>query len=173
MTIREESTPKISFQRFIDNHVTIMAFRIILGLLFLLSGIGKIMDLKGSVAAVYNFQLVPDVMVEPIGYALPFIELLCALGLLFGVLTRLSAYGIGLMSLVFFIGKMIVIFGQGRSTECGCFGALMETFASVTVYMDIPTLLIALGIIFSNSRHWFAIGGYLPEGWTEKLRWIW
>jgi uncharacterized membrane protein YphA (DoxX/SURF4 family) len=131
------------------------------------------MDLNGSVSAVYNFQVLPDSLVEPVGYIVPFIELLCALGILFGVLTRLSAFGIGLMSIVFFVVKLIVLFIQGRSVECGCFGALMETFASVTVWMDIPLLLIALGIIFSNSRHWFGFGSYLSEKWKAKLRLVW
>jgi len=160
-------------QNFIDNHAAVMTFRMIVGLIFLLSAIGKLMDLNGSVGAVYNFQVLPDALIEPFGYALPFIELLCALGLLFGVLTRLSAFGIGLMSLVFFIVKMIVMFGQHRSVLCGCFGALMDTFASVTIYMDIPMLLLCMGIFFSASRHWFAIGGLLPERWREKLKWVW
>jgi uncharacterized membrane protein YphA (DoxX/SURF4 family) len=171
--IGKESKPKGGLQRFLDNHATIMVLRLVLGLLYLLSAIGKIMDLSGSVSAVYNFQILPDALVEPIGYIIPFVELLCALGLLFGVFTRLSAFGIGLMSLVYFVVKLIVLFVQGRSIECGCFGALMETFASVTIWMDIPALLVSLGIIFSNSRHWFAIGGFLPDKWKRELKLVW
>jgi hypothetical protein len=94
------------------------------------------------------------------------------LGLLFGVLTRLSALGVSLMSLCFFVTKAIVL-SQGRSIECGCFGAIIDTLASVTIFMDIPMLLIGLVIMFSSSRHWLAIGGLIPAGWRKKLNLIW
>jgi len=160
-------------RRFIDNHWVIIILRLLLAVLFLFSATGKLMSLEGSVHAVYNFQLMPDWAIIPLGYTLPFIELACGLGLLFGVLTRLSAMGIGAMSLVFFVAKAIVLFVQHRPILCGCFGELMDTFASVTIYMDLPVLLLALGIIFSNSRDWLAIGKLLPEEWKRKLRIVW
>jgi uncharacterized membrane protein YphA (DoxX/SURF4 family) len=113
-------------------------------------------------------------LARPFGLIMPFIELLCGLGLLFGVLTRLSALGIALMSLSFFIAKAIVL-SQGRSIECGCFGAVIDTLASVTIFMDLPMVALALLILFapSQSRHWASIGKLLPESWKERLEWIW
>jgi uncharacterized membrane protein YphA (DoxX/SURF4 family) len=161
-------------QRFIDNHWVMLAFRLILAAMFLISAYGKLVNLEEySVAAIYNFQLVPIWLARPAGYILPFIELACALGILFGVLTRLSAYGIAAMSVVFFGAKMIVEYVQHRIIYCGCFGAVMDTFATETKFLDIPIFLIALGVIFSNSRYWLAIGGLLPEGWRDKLRLVW
>ena len=163
-------------QAFVDNRYVILAFRLIVAALFLVSSYGKLVNIERySVDAVYNFGVLP---VEPIniarvfGLVMPYIELLCALGLLFGVLTRLSAFGIGLMSVAFFITKSIVL-AQGRSIECGCFGAVVDTLASVTIFMDIPMLLLVVVVMFSSSRHWAAIGGLLPEGWRDKLRLIW
>jgi uncharacterized membrane protein YphA (DoxX/SURF4 family) len=113
-------------------------------------------------------------LARPFGLVMPFIELLCGLGLLFGVMTRLSALGIGSMSLSFFIAKAIVL-SQGRSIECGCFGAVIDTLASVTIFMDLPIMFIGLLVTFapSDSRHWGAVGNRLPDGWKEKLRLIW
>jgi hypothetical protein len=78
------------------------------------------------------------------------------------------------MSVAFFIAKAIVL-SQGRSIECGCFGAIIDTLASVTIFMDIPMLILSLFIVFAprHSRHWMAIGGWLPETWKDKLDWIW
>lgn len=158
-----------------SNRYVILVFRLILAGFFLISAYGKLVDIERySVDAVYNFGILPMVLARPFGLIMPFIELLCGLGLLFGVLTRLSALGIALMSLSFFIAKAIVL-SQGRSIECGCFGAVIDTLASVTIFMDLPMVALASLILFapSQSRHWASIGKLLPESWKEKLEWIW
>ena len=158
-----------------ENRWLVLVFRFILAGFFLLSSYGKLVDIERySVDAVYNFGILPFWLARPFGLVMPFVELLCGLGLLFGVLTRLSALGISLMSLSFFIAKAIVL-SQGRSIECGCFGAVIDTLASVTIFMDIPMMILALVIMFSapEARHWLAIGKFLPQTWREKLRLIW
>jgi len=158
-----------------SNIYVVLICRFLLAAVFLLSSIGKLVDIERySVDAVYNFGILPMVLARPFGLVMPFIELLCGLGLLFGVLTRLSALGVGLMSIAFFIAKAIVL-SQGRSIECGCFGAIVDTLASVTIFMDIPMLLLSLIVMLAPSfaRHWMAIGSLLPQGWKEKLNLIW
>jgi len=153
----------------------ILAFRLILGGIFLLSSFGKLVDIERySVDAVYNFGILPMLLARPFGLVMPFIELLCGLGLLFGVLTRLSALGVALMSLAFFIAKAIVL-SEGRTIECGCFGAIVDTLASVTIFMDIPMFILALIVILapSSARHWLAFGRWLPGKWKERLNLIW
>jgi putative oxidoreductase len=153
----------------------IFVFRLLLAAIFLLSSIGKLVDIERySVDAVYNFGILPMVLARPFGLVMPFIELLCGLGLLFGVLTRLSALGVALMSLAFFVAKAIVL-SQGRTIECGCFGAVVDTLASVTIFMDIPMFLLALAVMLAPSpaRHWLAFGRWLPERWKERLNRIW
>jgi putative oxidoreductase len=157
------------------NGTVILVFRLILAAFFLVSSYGKLVDIERySVDAVYNFGVLPMVLARPFGLVMPFIELLCGLGLLFGVLTRLSALGVALMSIAFFIAKAIVL-SQGRSIECGCFGAVIDTLASVTIFMDIPMMVLALFIVFApdRSRHWAAVGKLLPPSWKEKFRSVW
>jgi len=93
----------------VDNPYVIIVCRLILAAIFLVSSYGKLVDIERySVDAVYNFGILP---VAPVnlarffGLIMPFIELLCGLGLLGGVLTRISALGISLMSLAFFISR--------------------------------------------------------------------
>jgi uncharacterized membrane protein YphA (DoxX/SURF4 family) len=162
-----------ALQAFVNNRYVTLAFRLLLAAVFLTSSYGKLVDIERySVDAVYDFAILPMALARPFGLVMPFIELLCALGLLFGVLTRLSAFGIALMSLSFFIAKAIVL-SQGRSIYCGCFGAVIDTLASVSIFMDIPMMLIGVAILSSSSRHWAAISGLLPEEWKDKLRLIW
>ncbi len=157
------------------NHYVVLIFRFILGGIFLLSSIGKLVDIERySVDAVYNFGILPMALARPFGLVMPFIELLCGLGLLFGVLTRLSALGSALMSVAFFVAKAIVLY-QGRSIECGCFGAIVDTLASVTIFMDLPMFFFSLVILLapSRARHGKAVGAYLPPLWKEKLNSVW
>jgi len=168
------AAPKQNVLRAIlNNRYLTLLFRLVLAGVFLLSSFGKLVNIEEySVNAIYNFQIMPVWLARPFGYVMPFIELLCALGLLGGVLTRLSGLGAALMSLAFFIAKAIVLL-QGRSIECGCFGAIVETLASVTIYMDIPMMLMGLFVMFSSSRHWLAIGGLLPDPWKRRLQLVW
>lgn len=164
-----------AFIRFAGSQYLVFIFRLLLGGVFLISSLGKMVDIERySVDAVYNFGVLPMELARPFGLAMPFIELAVALGLLFGILTRLSALGSGLMSIAFFIAKAIVL-SEGREIDCGCFGAIVETLASVTIYMDIPMVLFSFFIIFVpfSSRNWLGIGNRLPEEWKNKLHLIW
>jgi len=70
------------------NRYLVLTFRIILAGIFLLSSFGKMVDIERySVDAVYNFGILPMILARPFGLVMPFIELLCGLGLLLGVLT--------------------------------------------------------------------------------------
>lgn len=159
---------------FLNNQYLTLLFRLVLAGIFLLSSYGKLVNIEEySVNAIYNFQILPMWLARPFGYVMPFIELLCALGLLFGVLTRLSALGAALMSLAFFIAKFDVLYIQGRTIDCGCFGAIVETLASVTIYMDIPMLIMGLVVMFSAGRHWLAFHRLLPDEWKRKLSLVW
>jgi uncharacterized membrane protein YphA (DoxX/SURF4 family) len=170
------SPPKYSWVMSIAaNRYLILVLRLLLAAVFLISSFGKLVDIERySVDAVYNFDILPMALARFFGLVMPFIELLCGLGLLFGVLTRLSALGVSLMSAAFFIAKGIVL-AQGRSIDCGCFGAVVETLASVTIFMDIPMVIMALLIMFapSQSRHWASLGKWLPSAWKDKLHLVW
>jgi uncharacterized membrane protein YphA (DoxX/SURF4 family) len=158
-----------------NNRFVVLSLRLILSLFFLVSAYGKLVDIERySVDAVYNFGIMPMFLARPFGLVMPFIELLCGLGLLFGVLTRLSALGIGLMSLSFFVAKAIVL-SQGRSIDCGCFGAVIDTLASVTIFLDLPIMFFAMVVIWAPSdvRHWKTLGNLLPRSWRERLKLIW
>jgi len=161
--------------KLVGNRYLVLACRLALGLIFLLSAIGKLMDLQGSVDAVYSFNVFPLAFAHFAGLVVPFIELLMALALIFGALTRLAALGASIMSVAFFLVKGHVLLIQGRQIDCGCFGALMSTMASVTIYMDIPMLLMGIVIMVAPApaRYWASVGKWLSQPWKDKLNLIW
>ena len=175
-SISEVETKKEGWlNKLVSNRYVVLACRLILGLIFLLSSIGKLVDLQGSVDAVYGFNIFPLAFARFAGLVVPFIEGLMALGLLFGVLTRLAALGASIMSLSFFLVKAHVLFIQGRQVDCGCFGALMSTMASVTIYMDIPMLIMGLVIMAApvSARHWVSLARWVPQSRKDKINLVW
>jgi uncharacterized membrane protein YphA (DoxX/SURF4 family) len=161
--------------KFFENRYVMLIFRMVLAATFLVSSFGKFVDIRHySVAMVYNFDILPGPLAIGFGWALPFIELACGLGLLFGVLTRLSALGIALLSISFFITKVILL-SRGMDVECGCFGAIGSTMASWSIYLDPAILVLSVTILFASrrSRHWVSLGRRLPGKWSDKLNLVW
>jgi uncharacterized membrane protein len=159
----------------VNKRYVILAFRMVLAVTFLVSAFGKLVDIRHySVAMVYDFEILPGPLAIGFGWALPFIELACAVGLLLGVLTRLSALGIALLSISFFITK-VVLLSRGPDVECGCFGAIGTTMASWSIYLDPAILLLSLTILFSSqqSRHWVSLGRRLSSRWSDRLNLVW
>jgi len=158
-----------------ETRYVVLVFRLILAGTFLVSSFGKLVDVEHySVAMVYNLDILPGPLAIGFGWALPFIELACAVGLLVGVLTRLSALGIALLSTSFFITKAILLL-RGTDIECGCFGAIGSAMASWSIYLDPIILLLSMTVLFSSrqSRHWVSLGRRLPVKWSDRLNLLW
>jgi uncharacterized membrane protein YphA (DoxX/SURF4 family) len=157
------------------NQYVIFVFRMVLAGTFFVSSFGKLVDIERySVAVVYNFDILPGPLAIAFGWALPFIELACAISLMLGVLTRLSVFGIAIMSISFFIVKAYVL-SQGVDIECGCFGAVGSTMASWSIYLDPIVFLLSVTVLFSSrrSRYWMSLGNKLSEKWRDRLNLVW
>jgi putative oxidoreductase len=167
--------PQSTLSRLLASRYLILACRLVLAATFFVSSLGKMVDIEHySVAMVYNFEVLPRPLALAFGWALPFIELTCALGLLVGVLTRLSSLGVALLSASFLMAKVIVL-SRGVDIECGCFGAVATTMASWSIYLDPIVLILTLAVLLSpgSSRHWLSLGNKLPQDWQRRLDRIW
>jgi putative oxidoreductase len=159
----------------LDKRHIILIFRLVLAVTFLLSSLGKLVDIRHySVAMVYNFDILPGALAIGFGWALPFIELACGAGLMLGVLTRLAALGVALLGISFFITKVILL-SRGVDVECGCFGAIGSTMASWSIYLDPAIVVLAVAVLNSSrrSRSFWSLGNRLPEKWIDKLDLLW
>lgn len=166
---------QLTLSTLFTSRYTVLVCRFVLAGTFFVSSLGKMVDIEHySVAMVYNFEILPRPLALGFGWALPFIELSCALGLLLGVLTRLSSLGIALLSASFLMAKVIVL-SRGVDIECGCFGAVATTMASWSIYLDPIVLILTLAVLLSPgpSRHWVSLGSKLPETWKRTLRRVW
>ena len=164
---------------FLNSGKLTLVFRILIGAMILYAEIPKLADVeKLSVFALYSYQF-PWLMpymdhTRILGLIAPYLGTLLGLGLITGVLTRLSALGWGCMAIVFIILKLHVIFIQGRIQPCYCFpGPLANLLVTQTLVIDIITLPMLAQIMLGRNRKFFTLGALLPERWQYRLRYIW
>ena len=98
----------------------VLVGRLMLGGVFVVASIEKIADPSAFATSIGNYRLVsPDVALV-VATILPWLELFCGLGLLFGLAARGSALLASLMLFVFTAGVASAL-ARGLDISCGCF----------------------------------------------------
>lgn len=103
----------------------LLAARLILAAVFLVSGIAKLFDLSGSQAAMRSFG-VPESLTRSGGILLPIVELAIAV-LLVPIATARWGALLALVLLAVFIASIAYNLSRGRKFECHCFGQLTSS----------------------------------------------
>lgn len=129
-----------------------LAVRLGLSVVWGWAGMAKVSDPAEAAQAVRAYEILPEALVKPIGYGLPFLELALALLLLLGLGTRIVAV-VSAVLLLTFIGGISSAWARGISIDCGCFGGGGAVAASQTEYLqeivrDTGFLLLAAWLLF-------------------------
>ena len=95
--------------------------RLALGAVFTVAGLAKIGNVPETVRAVRAYRILPESLVHPLAYALPYLELAVAALLILGLGTRIVAVVAGIM-LLLFIAAVASLGPRGIRIDCGCFG---------------------------------------------------
>jgi uncharacterized membrane protein YphA (DoxX/SURF4 family) len=131
--------------------VAILA-RVVLGLTFILASADKLRNPAAFAEIVYNYQLLPDLLVNPVALVLPFLELTCGLALVAGRLALgAAAIVAGLMAV--FMAALGFNVWRGLDVACGCFSTASsaDPMSPATLARDAAILLLAL-LVFA--REW-------------------
>ncbi|MEX5635000.1 MauE/DoxX family redox-associated membrane protein [Parafrankia sp. FMc2] len=100
--------------------LTSTVLRVGLGLVWLVAGALKIDDPDGMVRSVRAFRILPESLVDPVAYAVPFIEIALGVLLIVGLAVRLGAIVSGLLFAVY-TAAIISAAARGLRIDCGCF----------------------------------------------------
>ena len=95
--------------------------QVLLGSLFLVAALAKIVDPASLAREVHNFRLVPLWAEHLVAMTLPWVELVAGLGLVLGIRPRAGAWVAGALLLAFTFGVAMAM-ARGLDFECGCFG---------------------------------------------------
>jgi uncharacterized membrane protein YphA (DoxX/SURF4 family) len=128
------------------------------------AGFAKVGDPEAAAQAVRAYRLLPEALVQPFGYGLPFLEMAVALLLVLGLGTRIVAVLSGVLLLVY-IGSIASVWVRGISIDCGCFGGGGAVAASKTAYLqeilrDLGFLVVAAWLV-RRPRSRFSLDGLL------------
>lgn len=102
--------------------ITLIVIRLVLAAMFVVAGAAKLRDRQGARQAVGDFG-VPSVLVGFGAVALPLVELLVAVAIVFDPTSRLGAAGASVL-LAVFIAAIVRVIRQGRVVACHCFGSV-------------------------------------------------
>ncbi len=103
---------------------TAMSFSVtLLVAVFLMAGMSKLRTLETFEGVVHNFRLLPEVLVRPVAYGLPLIELAVAAALLIPMIRGYAGWGAALLLGVFTLAVTINLLRGRREIDCGCFSS--------------------------------------------------
>ncbi len=121
---------------------------LILSIVFLLSGITKIISPQDFAENLKEYRMFTPWMIRIAVYFLPWAEIICGIGLLIPYLRKPSALLMVFMNL-FFILILSVALSKGVKASCGCFGSLSEDISIRAVVRDLLFLSMALFVYLS------------------------
>ena len=122
------------------------AARIILGGIFVYASVDKILHPAVFAEAVYNYQILPDSLVNLTAIFLPWLELILGACLIAGIWMPGAAL-IANMLLLAFTGALLFNLARGLDIHCGCFTADAGAEASNAWHIIRDILFLGIGIL--------------------------
>jgi uncharacterized membrane protein YphA (DoxX/SURF4 family) len=138
--------------------VIILAARLILGGVFVFASIDKILHPAAFAEAVYNYQILPDNLINLTAVFLPWLELVSGSLLIIGVWMP-GAILVCNTLLLTFIGVLIYNLVRGLDIHCGCFSTepSQDPLSIWTIARDAVFLVPAVYLLLANQMPAMAI----------------
>ena len=133
--------------------VALLLCRLVLGGTFVWAGALKAMDPAAFLMDVRSFHLLGDPWAAWLAMGLPWLEILCGLAVISGVLLDGAALMLAGM-LVAFLGVIGISWLRGLDISCGCFGKSEGAVSSYVelVVRDVALLAVAAVILRHRLR---------------------
>ena len=126
--------------------IVLLLARLVLVVVFLVAGVGKLLDLKGSQQAMRDFSL-PGFLATPLGILLPFAELAVVVALIPAASAWWGALG-ALVLLLLFVTGIAYNLTLGRKPDCHCFGVFYSSaIGKNTLIRNLVLAAVALLVV--------------------------
>ncbi len=127
--------------------VYVHIIRIFLGVLFILSGIFKTVNLMAFKEAVENLQIHSEVIINLVICIIPSLELFCGIALLIGVYKIYAIFILNIL-MILFTSLKILMYIKDIDFQCNCFGPI-RVFESISLF-SISFNLILILLLFTQ-----------------------
>lgn len=129
----------------INNPKLQFLFRFILGGVFIWAGVVKIAAPLDFAQDIANYQIFPDSLSFFLALILPYVEVLCGILIVAGIIPRTSAFILSGL-LVGFLLLIVITMIRGIDVECGCFGSLGRKVDHKLLLTDLGLLFLGLNV---------------------------
>ena len=138
---------------FLEKKQILLISRIVLGGLFIYSGIDKIIDPLSFATIIHHYRITPPNMINFAAIVIPWIEFVAGLFLVLGIKVRASALTINLL-LVFFTVVLAVTAFRGINVACGCFSTSTAVKSNLVIRIieDFGMLALGLHVMFFSKK---------------------
>lgn len=127
----------------------ISAARITLGALFVYASIDKLFNPAAFVDILYNYQILPDRLINLTVIVLPWLEWFVGICLLLNIFSPGAVVLVNLLLVTFFSAVMFN-FARGLDISCGCFSTDAEGPMSIlTILRDGFFLILSVSLLLS------------------------
>jgi len=106
-------------KRLSSGRIALLA-RFILGTIFIYAAVGKIGNPRAFAETVYNYQILPHLLVNLTAIILPWVEITLGFSLILGICLR-GAVVLSNLLLLCFLGLIVFNMIRGLDIHCGCF----------------------------------------------------
>lgn len=120
--------------------------RVAIGIIFIVAGVGKILDLQSFSITVEEFRILPQPFVLPFSVIVPIVEVISGLAFVWGVSLNLASLGL-VSLLVAFLMAIGINLLEGNEVSCGCAGVLATDEVGLGLFFkDVGLLLSVLSV---------------------------
>ncbi len=143
----------------VKNKFLDLGLRLIVGIVFLIAGIGKLPEHSEFVDVVLAYKILPFSIAVFYASVLPWLEITIGSCLILGLFTKpFSLLSIPIIVSFIFANATALSFGTGE--DCGCGGVLIVMDYKVALIID-ASLLIGASLIFFQRKRFMALDSQL------------
>ncbi len=102
-----------------------VGIRFVAAAIWLVAGAAKLAGLEQFRSQVAAYDVLPNTLVAPVAYALPFVEVGVGIYLALGLFVRAAA-AVATVLTVVFVAAQAQAWARGLTLDCGCFGSLVH-----------------------------------------------
>ena len=133
-------------KEFISNKYVVITLRVLLGLIFIYSSVGKLFNPADFAKAILRYDFLPIYFINLLAIVLPWLEFVVGLLLIAGIYKKASSLLAG-ASLVMFLIALISAVARGLDISCGCF-SLEESSSKGDIIYRIVQDFFMLAAVF-------------------------
>jgi uncharacterized membrane protein YphA (DoxX/SURF4 family) len=145
--------------------IPLLIARLILGGIFVYASFDKILHPHEFAEVVYNYQILPDALVNLTAILLPWLELCAGVFLILGLFLRGALFTCNVLLAVFLVALAFNL-ARGLDIDCGCFSSSAGPSAggSMILYLLRDAFLLAMGLFI----FFYVLRREHPDAFPEK-----